>query len=459
MRRRLVLSYLSVVAVILIVLEIPLGVLTDHHERDLLGSSAAEQATGLAVLAGQDLIDTHDASLAQLVQRYRLETSGQVLIVNAAGNELADSDSDGGQDLAQLRPWIDAALSGRTVTAQRHDGRRPVTLAAVPITNPSTTATSAGSSGAVVLSLPAGATLALIHRVWLALLGFAVVVLALTVLIGLRVARSVTSPLAALEAAVSHLGDGHLSERAEPAGPPELRNLALEFNRMAARMEDLVTAQSRFVADASHQLRSPLTALRLGLENLQESSPASIAPSVGALEREVQRLSRLVDGLLTLSRADGDRPQRGPVDVVAVIDERVETWSPLAHERGVHLCAQPGRARDPYVPLVAGDLDQILDNLLANALDVTPQGRSITVEVDETEHAVEVVVADEGPGMSEAERARAFDRFWQGPGHKGGSSGLGLAIVRQLARRNGAEVELAADGESGGLRAEVHLTR
>ena len=113
----------------------------------------------------------------------------------------------------------------------------------------------------------------------------------------------------------------------------------------------------------------------------------------------------------------------------------------------------------PYVPLVAGDLDQILDNLLANALDVTPQGRSITVEVDETEHAVEVVVADEGPGMSEAERARAFDRFWQGPGHKGGSSGLGLAIVRQLARRNGAEVELAADGESGGLRAEVHLTR
>jgi two-component system, OmpR family, sensor kinase len=209
---------------------------------------------------------------------------------------------------------------------------------------------------------------------------------------------------------------------------------------------------------------------------------------LSALEREVQRLSRLVDGLLTLSRADGDRPQRGPVDVLAVIDERVETWSPLAHERGVRLSAIEGRVRDPIVSLVAGDLDQILDNLLANALDATPEGRSITVEVGEAEGGVDVVVSDEGPGMSDAERARAFDRFWQGPRHKGGSSGLGLAIVRQLARRNEAEVELegrpggdggpggddgpgGADGSGGGggsggngqagpgLRAEVHLTR
>ena len=149
-----------------------------------------------------------------------------------------------------------------------------------------------------------------------------------------------------------------------------------------------------------------------------------------------------MDGLLALSRAEAGTSERRPVDVGEVIADRVEAWESLAAERDVTLAGPTIRLVRPQAPLVPGDLEQILDNLLANALDATPAGRGISVEMAETESSVTVSVVDGGPGMPDADRARAFDRFWQGPGHRGGSSGLGLAIVRQLARRNGAAVEL-----------------
>jgi signal transduction histidine kinase len=449
-----VLSYLSVVVAVLVLLEVPLGILTDRHERDLLGVQAVQQATGIAVLSAEDLERGRPGDLAQLARSYRSETNGEVLVVDGSQRVAADSDDDGAADLARLRSVVVGAQTGRDVTASATDEGMAVILAAVPIRNytgaaPAPGSAAAGSglpaTGVVVLSLPAAATFNRVHDVWYGLALFALVVLVLTALLGVRVARSVTRPLALLESAVGRLGAGDLAGRATPAGPSELRALATEFNRMAARIEDLLTAQSRFVADASHQLRSPLTALRLRLENLQADLRGASAASAAAAGREVQRLSRLVDGLLTLSRADAAPAERRPVDVAAVIAERVDAWESLAAERGVTLVAPANRLRHPQAPLVPGDLDQLLDNLLANALDATPQGRGIAVEVSEAETSITITVTDEGPGMSEQELARAFDRFWQGSS-RAGSSGLGLAIVRQLARRNGATVELRPAG-------------
>jgi signal transduction histidine kinase len=212
---------------------------------------------------------------------------------------------------------------------------------------------------------------------------------------------------------------------------------------MAGRLSELVDAQSRFVADASHQLRSPLTALRLRLENLEVGSPSPSAEGVAAAGREVQRLSRIVDGLLTLSRADGTEPERLPVGVEDVIEDRCDAWSALADERRVELVAQRQGDWRPTGLWVPGDLDQILDNLLANALDASPEGGRISVKLLGLEPGwLEMQVIDEGPGMSDDDRRRAFDRFWQGPGTSGGHSGLGLAIVWKLALRSDASVEL-----------------
>jgi signal transduction histidine kinase len=200
---------------------------------------------------------------------------------------------------------------------------------------------------------------------------------------------------------------------------------------------------------------------------MESESTGPAAHSAAAANGEVQRLSRLVDGLLTLGRAEADRPERAPVDINRTVADRVDAWSPLADERHVHLSATAAPLRDPSVPLIPGDLEQILDNLLANALDATPPGRSITVETADHGSTVTVTVVDEGPGISAEVRDRAFDRFWQGPGARHGTSGLGLAIVRQLARRNGASVDLmpalapstAPDDPSSGARAVVRLVR
>ena len=312
-------------------------------------------------------------------------------------------------------------------------------------------------SGAVAVAVNDERVDLRVNRAWLALVALAGGVLVAVALLGLLVARSVTGPLTHLESAARRLGAGDLGARA-PAhgGPTEVRDLSREFNSMAARLEDLVTAQRGFVADASHQLRSPLTALRLRLENMTATSPG-VAADGDAMVAELDRLSRVVDGLLMLARSEGARPERVRVNVAAVVSDRVEAWSALADEAGVTVTAVLSEGPQLSAWLVPGHLEQITDNLLANALEATPVGGTVQVAIRRTGRAVEVHVIDQGRGMGELERRHAFDRFWRGSASRpGAGSGLGLSIVRQLARANSAEVELR-EAPDGGIDAVVRL--
>jgi len=450
--RRLLASYVGLAILILAVLEIPLGVIAARHERSSAVSQAARVATGLAVASEEDL-ETHDLTgLENLLATYRAHTGAEVFVVGASGRVDAEIDPDHDADLAREPALVRAALHGRSGGVLTSDEGVTTAVAAVPI------GPAGAPAGAVVLFTPAGAAADHTQDVWIALALFAAGVLVLTTLAGLALARSLSRPLAALEEAVTTFGEGELASRADAGrGPAEMRSLAQHFNRMADRLEELIEAQSRFVADASHQLRSPLTALRLRLENLEAELDPAAAESLAAAGREVQRLSRLVDGLLTLTRAGGVSAEPQPVDLDALIAERCDAWSALAAERRVELVRAPGGPRSPVASLIPGDLDQILDNLLANALDASPSGTTITVALRPgRRERVSLHVTDQGPGLSEEERRRAFDRFWQGPGRRGGHSGLGLAIVRQLAARNGLEVELLP-AVGNGLDVVVHL--
>ena len=162
-----------------------------------------------------------------------------------------------------------------------------------------------------------------------------------------------------------------------------------------------------------------------------------------------------MEGLLALARAEGKRPEREVVDVGFEVQQRVEVWQALAEEQGVSLIsALNGSARAYAVP---GALPQILDNYLANALDVAPADTEISVSAERVGDAVEVRVRDAGGGLSDGDRARVFDRFWRAPGAAPGSgSGLGLAIVRQLAEASGGHARLDA-APGGGTDAVVVL--
>ena len=173
----------------------------------------------------------------------------------------------------------------------------------------------------------------------------------------------------------------------------------------------------------------------------------------GALE-EVSRLSVLVDGLLELARAGqlGSSPE--PIDARAVAIGRRDAWAALAEERGVQIEARLDAA---VVLATPGRLEQVLDNLLNNALDIAPVGSSIEMSARRVDGEVHLGVADAGPGLSDEQRARAFDRFWRASGEDdGGGFGLGLAIVRQLVVADGGDVTLGPSA-AGGLEVTVTL--
>ncbi|HEX6394936.1 MAG TPA: HAMP domain-containing sensor histidine kinase [Acidimicrobiales bacterium] len=437
MTRRLLLSYLGLAILILVVLEVPLGLLAQRHERGISASQASREAAGLAGLATEGLEHTEAAQLSNLATTYKSSTGGEVEIIGPAGNILASSSSDKDNDVVtDFHQLVVTALYGVSASAFTEDEGKPWAAAVTPVL------LDRRPAGVVLLAIPASVTEQRIHDIWIALGGFAAAVLVLTAVVGVVLARSLSRPLSRLESVVAGLGGGDLNARArENDGPPQIRSLAQQFNHMASRLTELVESQARFVADASHQLRSPLTALRLRLENLEASATSGTTDEIAAAGREVQRLSRIVDGLLTISRAGQDEPPREVVDIQAVIAERCDAWGALAAEK--HVALDHNGPGPLFATLVPGDLEQILDNLLANALDASPQGSRIVVSVDsDRSRSLRVHVTDEGRGMTLDERNRAFDRFWQGPTSNGGHSGLGLAIVRQLANCNGASVEL-----------------
>jgi signal transduction histidine kinase len=295
-----------------------------------------------------------------------------------------------------------------------------------------------------------------VRRVWLALAAAGAVVLAVVALVGFALARSMTRPLRALEQATSALARGELDSRAAvDAGPPEMRRLAAAFDDMAARLGRLLGAQQAFVADASHQLRTPLTALRLRLENLEPAVPSDDAGNLRAAISETARLTRLVDGLLVLARAEAITPVvREVVDAAAVAADRRAAWAPLAAETGVALTLESGTPAPVWA--LAGALEQVLDNLLANALRHAPAGSQVHLATRRVGGWIELHVIDQGPGMTSDQRERAFDRFWRAPGADQEGSGLGLAIVRQLLDASGGVAELRPNPD-GGLDAVARL--
>lgn len=206
------------------------------------------------------------------------------------------------------------------------------------------------------------------------------------------------------------------------------------------------------MADASHQLRTPLTALRLRLENLERDVAPTGRPELEGALADVERLGALVESLLFLARAEARAEPAGRVELDRLVRERVEAWSALAAERGIRIVGESGGA--PAARAAEERVRQVLDNLVENAVEVSPRGGTVMVTTHGGPKWVELHVRDEGPGLSPEQRHRAFDRFWRG--RSGEGSGLGLAIVRVLVEADGGEVELL-DAPAHGVDAVVRL--
>jgi len=248
--------------------------------------------------------------------------------------------------------------------------------------------------------------------------------------------RRLTSRLERLHTAVESLGAGELSARVKVEGHDEVARLAESFNRAAARIEDLVGAHKALLANASHELRTPLARIRMAVELMKENADAK---RKAELERDVTELDALIDEILLASRLDAVRRLETDedVDLLALAAEE------CARYEGAELDGQPASVRgDPRL------LRRMIRNLLDNAQ--RHGAPPIEVHLRAGGAGVELSVRDRGPGIPEAERARVFDRFYRRGRASGDSTGagLGLSLVRQIARRHGGEARCAPRGGS-----------
>jgi signal transduction histidine kinase len=451
MRRRLLLSYVTLTLAVLLLLEIPLGVLYAAEQRRRVTASVERDALRLSIRADEALEHGDLAGVRSIGRAYRARTGGRVIVVGARGRVLADSDSSAttGTDVSQL-PEIRAALRRHEVQGSRSSASAAVLYFAVPVVSGNRVI------GAVRVTYPTSFVDARIRRGWLVLVGIGLVALLVVFVVSLRLARQVTVPIDRLVDAATRFGEGDLAARVEQGrGPPEVTQLTARFNDTAAQVERLVGAQQEFVADASHQLRTPLAALRLRLENLESEVAAGSdaeADVAGSLA-EVARLSRLVDGLLEVARAERAGGVPTIVDVRTVVTGRVDAWIAFADEHEVSFAV--GFDGPTAIRSVPGRLEQVLDNLVANAIEVSPAGGTIRIDAAGGDERLALTVADEGPGLTTEQRERAFDRFWRGSGAEGGA-GLGLAIVRRLVEADHGGVRLDA-APGGGLAVVVEL--
>jgi two-component system sensor histidine kinase TctE len=251
------------------------------------------------------------------------------------------------------------------------------------------------------------------------------------------------APLDALRAELAARSPRDLRPVAEASAPAEVRPLVQELNRMLGRLAESIDAQQRFVADAAHQLRTPLAALQAQVEAARrEGLPPELAPTVDRLSAATRRAAHLARQLLTLAAIapPAERPFAAePGDLAQVAQAGVTDWLARADGKQVDLGFELEAAPVEGEPQLLGELAA---NLLENALNYTPAGGEVTVRTGRRDGQSFLEVEDSGPGIPESERDRVFERFHRVRGTIGEGTGLGLAIVREIARRHGASVDI-----------------
>ena len=462
LKLRLLGVFLGLTLVFLVVHDVPLAFHLSRVERDRIYTATERDAFTIAGKVTEALVPSsagtpQSAALMKwAIDSYKVSGEAKVVIVDANGYLTASSDPNDtiGSDFTN-RPEVADALLGNPTSGARASETLggDIVYVAVPVLS------GANVRGVVRLTL---AESIVDDRVRSRVIG--IVIAALMTIIAATVAAFVSAsaiarPIKRLEKRTQELADGNLVVRAEEAGPPEIRELAQSFNEMADRLGAVIQQQKAFAGDASHQLRTPLTALRLRLEQAGAEigrDPDSAMANIDAAMSEADRLRRLIEQLLQLARSDGMQLPLARVDVSELVLERVNAWTALAEERGDSLVANIESG--VVIDTVAEAVEQIVDNFIDNAIEYTPTGTAITVALQREGNKALITVRDTGLGMSESARGRAFDRFWRGAeaSSRPEGTGLGLAIVQHLADAIGANCELKAN-EPRGLCAVLTL--
>lgn len=426
-----------------------------HEQLD--GALLALAETESAMLASEPSlpVHVHEAPVGpappQFVRLDRL-----VQIIGSDGKVLARSANLGSAQLPVSANTLEHLAAGETVfQTLREFGGEPTRVVSVPVPlHGSFVAIQVAGSLDDVNSVTASASLLFI--------ALALVLLATVGIIGTLLTRRVFSTVDQVVRQARRIGDGNLDERlSHPGTPDEIGALVETLNEMLARLQHSFDAQRHFTADASHELRSPLSRLRAELEVTlrRQRSSEEYVETLRSCLGEVERLSQLADELLLLARLDASQ-ERGPaetVDISAVAEEV------LGRARHTATAGQVWLALDPAPPIIAriapGHIDQVLTNLVDNAVKFSPPGGLVTVDLTAAAGEAVLKVSDDGPGIAPEDLPQLFERFYRGASARtqgAPGSGLGLALSQAIVRAYGGRID-AANQPQGGAVFTVHL--
>lgn len=419
MRKSLALVSLAVTSMVALAFLIPLALVV----RQLAEDRALADAERLAGALTPVLAITSDPAT---VNQALLSTAGRVAVHLASGEVV-------GVRVAtdeQLRTAREQGLASTVPVAAGYVHLQPVLL-------------DGGRVAVVEAFVPRSELSQGVARAWLALGGVAIAVVLGSVLVADRLGARVVRASTALAEGARRMGQGDLTTRVTPSGPPELLDAGTAFNRMADRIGQLMANEREILADLSHRLRTPLTALRLDSETLGQDPGANrVRQAVHALEREVNELIRA-------ARRELDDPDGGRCDAAQVVHDRLVFWSALADDQQ-RLWNLRGTERRALVPLSRSDLAAAMDAVLGNVFRHTPEGVGFVVALFRRHGHVVIVIEDAGPGIADLEAA--LRRGSSGAG----STGLGLDIARRAAESTGGSL-VVDRGPLGGTRVQLRL--
>lgn len=433
MRRQLALVSLAVAVLVVLAFLVPLALLVRNQAADRALSRAERDAQAIA------------AALAVAPSGGRQITPELAqTVLDAFGEPAFTVVFPGGDSVgAPFEPTagLERAQGGAAFTARIEGGSEvlvPVLLADAP----------ASGTTVVVRTVVLDAELTRgVGTAWLMLGALGLFLIAVATIAADRLARNIIRPVGKLSEAARSLGGGDLDTRVEPSGPPEVAEVGEAFNFLARRLGALLSAERESVADLSHRLRTPLTALRLQAETLADRQEAA------AVVADVNRLELAIDRMIEEARRPSSEPsgQQEASDLAAIVRHRATFWKVLADEQmrpaGMHTTGG-----ELVVPLPADELGAVVDTLIENVFSYTPPGTAYDVGARPGDDGtVELVVEDAGPGFPDGgviERGASV----------GGSTGLGLDIVRRAARRAGGDVRVG-NRDDGGARVVVAFSR
>jgi signal transduction histidine kinase len=379
-------------------------------------------------------------ALINVAQRQAERYGVRILLLDAKGSVLVDTGSEAGEAQLRLPSPLRPTTDNLAQVSSLRDTRLRVWLYTLAQVNENRYLLT-------TVQRPHVALRAIISdRLFLPLTAAGGVALLLAFLLAWLMARWISAPLGRISAAAGKVAAG----QAQPIpleGPAEVKNLAQAFNEMTRRVQVSQQSQRDFVANVSHELKTPLTSIQGFAQAIQDgaaSTPEAVKFAVSVIQTEIERMYRLVQDLLALARLDAGTAdlRKEPVDLNELLKAVTLKFQPQAGQAKVNLSAEMGS-----LPVITGDGDrlaQVFSNLIDNAIKYTPDGGSVRIEGQQTGKSIEISVIDTGSGIPQEEQERIFERFYQADksrrGGSGRGTGLGLAIARQIVQAEGGSI-------------------